>query len=84
MNYSHVALRMLTNAPPEVAILGIGRIVKRPIYDTSGNLKPADIVYLSLSFDHRVVDGAVGAIFGNAIVRRLQNPALLLMPEKVG
>jgi len=37
-------------------------------------------VYLSLSFDHRVVDGAVGAVFGNALLRRLQNPAALLVP----
>src|SRR5205807_2452264 len=54
---------------PEVGILGIGRVVKRPVYDQAGNLRPADMVYLSLSFDHRVVDGAVGAAFGNAIIR---------------
>jgi pyruvate dehydrogenase E2 component (dihydrolipoamide acetyltransferase)/2-oxoisovalerate dehydrogenase E2 component (dihydrolipoyl transacylase) len=68
---------------PEVGILGIGKVVKRPIYDEKGSLKPADIVYLSLSFDHRVVDGAVGAVFGNAIIRRLLNPATLLLPEKL-
>lgn len=66
---------------PEVGILGIGKVVKRPVYDATGNLKPADLVYLSLSFDHRVVDGAVGAVFGNAIIRRLQKPALMLLPE---
>jgi pyruvate dehydrogenase E2 component (dihydrolipoamide acetyltransferase)/2-oxoisovalerate dehydrogenase E2 component (dihydrolipoyl transacylase) len=66
---------------PEVAILGIGKIVKRPAYEPSGNLRPADMLYLSFSFDHRVVDGAVGAAFGNAISRRLQNPALLLLQE---
>ncbi len=66
---------------PEVGILGIGKVVKRPVYDAAGNLKPADLVYLSLSFDHRVVDGAVGAVFGNAIIRRLQNPALMLLRE---
>ena len=41
------------------------------------------MVYLSLSFDHRVVDGAVGAAFANAIIERLQNPALLLLPDKL-
>lgn len=66
--------------PPEVAILAIGKIVKRPVYDADGHIRPADMVYLSLSFDHRVVDGAVGAVFGNAIVRQLQNPAALLLP----
>jgi pyruvate dehydrogenase E2 component (dihydrolipoamide acetyltransferase)/2-oxoisovalerate dehydrogenase E2 component (dihydrolipoyl transacylase) len=65
---------------PEVAILGIGKIIKRPVYDAMGNVKPADLVYLSFSFDHRVVDGAVGAAFGNAVLRHLQQPAALLLP----
>lgn len=68
---------------PEVAILGVGKVVKRPIYDESGSLRAADIIYLSFSFDHRVLDGALGAEFGNAITRRLQNPAALLLPEKL-
>ncbi|MBN9121897.1 MAG: 2-oxo acid dehydrogenase subunit E2 [Planctomycetes bacterium] len=69
---------------PEVGIMGVGKVVKRPVYDAAGALKPADIVYLSFSFDHRVVDGAVGAAFGNAVMRYLQAPALLLLPEKNG
>lgn len=69
--------------PPEVGILGIGKIVKRPVYDAAGNLRPADLLYLSFSFDHRVLDGAVGAAFGNAVIRRLQSPAALLLPEKL-
>jgi pyruvate dehydrogenase E2 component (dihydrolipoamide acetyltransferase)/2-oxoisovalerate dehydrogenase E2 component (dihydrolipoyl transacylase) len=67
---------------PEVAILGVGKIVKRPIFDEQGQVKPADMVYLSLSFDHRVVDGAVGAAFCNAIIRQLESPALLLLPPR--
>jgi pyruvate dehydrogenase E2 component (dihydrolipoamide acetyltransferase)/2-oxoisovalerate dehydrogenase E2 component (dihydrolipoyl transacylase) len=66
---------------PEVGILGIGKVVKRPVFDAAGNVRPADIVYLSFSFDHRVVDGAVGAAFANAVLRRLHNPAVLLLPE---
>jgi 2-oxoisovalerate dehydrogenase E2 component (dihydrolipoyl transacylase) len=69
---------------PEVGILGVGKVVKRPLYDSHGNLKPTDIVYLSFSFDHRVVDGAIGAAFGNVVTRYLQSPALLLLPEKTG
>jgi pyruvate dehydrogenase E2 component (dihydrolipoamide acetyltransferase)/2-oxoisovalerate dehydrogenase E2 component (dihydrolipoyl transacylase) len=69
---------------PQAAILGIGRIVKRPVYDAEGNIKPADLVYLSLSFDHRILDGAVAAAFCNALLRHLQNPAVLLLPEKFG
>jgi pyruvate dehydrogenase E2 component (dihydrolipoamide acetyltransferase)/2-oxoisovalerate dehydrogenase E2 component (dihydrolipoyl transacylase) len=68
---------------PEVAILGIGKAVKRPVFDAAGNIKAAEMIYLSLSFDHRVVDGAIGAVFGNALVQQLQNPARLLLPEKL-
>lgn len=69
---------------PEVGILGVGKVTKRPVYDAAGNVRPADIAYLSFSFDHRVLDGAIGAAFGNAVIRRLQNPAALLLPEKYG
>jgi 2-oxoisovalerate dehydrogenase E2 component (dihydrolipoyl transacylase) len=69
--------------PPEVGILGIGKVVKRPVFDEAGQIKPAEIVYLSFSFDHRVVDGAVGAVFGNAVMKRLSNPALLMLPDKL-
>jgi pyruvate dehydrogenase E2 component (dihydrolipoamide acetyltransferase)/2-oxoisovalerate dehydrogenase E2 component (dihydrolipoyl transacylase) len=65
---------------PQVGILGIGKIVKRPVYDEHDRLRPAHIVYLSFSFDHRVVDGAVGVVFGNAVRRYLQKPATLLVP----
>jgi pyruvate dehydrogenase E2 component (dihydrolipoamide acetyltransferase)/2-oxoisovalerate dehydrogenase E2 component (dihydrolipoyl transacylase) len=68
---------------PEVGILGVGRVVKRPVYDAAGNIRPADLVYLSFSFDHRVLDGAVGAVFGNAVIHHLQNPLPLIVPEPV-
>jgi pyruvate dehydrogenase E2 component (dihydrolipoamide acetyltransferase)/2-oxoisovalerate dehydrogenase E2 component (dihydrolipoyl transacylase) len=69
---------------PEVGILGVGKVVKRPVYDDVGAIRPADILYLSISFDHRVVDGAVGAVFGNAVARHLRSPATLLLPENYG
>jgi 2-oxoisovalerate dehydrogenase E2 component (dihydrolipoyl transacylase) len=68
---------------PQTAILGLGKIIKRPVYDSVGNLKPADLLYLSLSFDHRVLDGAIAAAFCNAVIRRLQSPAALLLTEKL-
>ncbi|MFO0806830.1 MAG: dihydrolipoamide acetyltransferase family protein [Gemmataceae bacterium] len=68
---------------PEVGILGIGKVVKRPVYDSHGRLHAADMIYLSFSFDHRIVDGAVGAAFGNALIEHLRKPALLLLPEKL-
>jgi pyruvate dehydrogenase E2 component (dihydrolipoamide acetyltransferase)/2-oxoisovalerate dehydrogenase E2 component (dihydrolipoyl transacylase) len=64
---------------PEVGILGVGKFIKRPVYDAAGNIKPADLVYLSFTFDHRVLDGAVGAVFANAVIQRLQTPAALLL-----
>jgi 2-oxoisovalerate dehydrogenase E2 component (dihydrolipoyl transacylase) len=66
---------------PQVGILGVGKVVKRPVYDEAGNLRPADIVYLSFSFDHRVVDGAVAVAFGNAVIRALRSPAEMLLPD---
>lgn len=69
---------------PEVGILGVGKIVKQPRFAGGGSVRPVDTVYLSFSFDHRVVDGAVGAVFGNAVMRQLQNPAWLLLPSAVG
>jgi pyruvate dehydrogenase E2 component (dihydrolipoamide acetyltransferase)/2-oxoisovalerate dehydrogenase E2 component (dihydrolipoyl transacylase) len=68
---------------PEVGILGIGKIVRRPVYNASGAIQPADLLYLSFSFDHRVVDGAIGAAFTNAVIRQLQNPLPLILPEKL-
>jgi 2-oxoisovalerate dehydrogenase E2 component (dihydrolipoyl transacylase) len=65
--------------PPEVGILGIGKVVKRPVFDGAGQVKPADMVYLSLSFDHRVVDGAIGATFGNVIIKQMGIPVALLV-----
>ncbi len=69
--------------PPEVGILGLGKIVRRPMYDPQGKIRPADLLYLSLTFDHRVIDGAVCVVFSNAVCRQLANPAALLLPEKL-
>lgn len=48
--------------PPEVAILGVSRIMKQPLWNGNEFL-PRDILPLSLSYDHRVIDGATGARF---------------------
>ena len=62
---------------PEVGIVAIGKVFRRPVYNDEGELVPAQIVYLSFSFDHRVVDGSVGAIFGNAVIEHLEHPQSL-------
>ena len=63
---------------PEVAILGTGRITERPIMK-NGQVVGAQMMALSLSFDHRVVDGGLAQRFINDIKRLLENPRLLLL-----
>lgn len=58
---------------PQVAILGVHSITKKPAV-VHGQIVARDIGNLSLSLDHRVVDGAVGADFMYALIERLQTP----------
>jgi pyruvate dehydrogenase E2 component (dihydrolipoamide acetyltransferase) len=62
--------------PPESAILGVGRIVDQPIIE-DGALRTRKALTLSLSFDHRIIDGAPAAQFLARIVEILQDPAQL-------
>jgi pyruvate dehydrogenase E2 component (dihydrolipoamide acetyltransferase) len=59
---------------PQVAILGVHEVKKRPAV-VDGQIVPRDLGNLSLSLDHRVVDGAIGADFLYALVARLEQPA---------
>ncbi len=63
---------------PEVAILGIGRIAEKAIVK-NGEIIAAPVLALSLSFDHRMIDGATAQNALNHIKRLLNNPELLLM-----
>jgi pyruvate dehydrogenase E2 component (dihydrolipoamide acetyltransferase) len=63
---------------PEVAILGIGRISEKPIV-RNGEIIAAPVLALSLSFDHRIIDGATAQYAMNHIKRLLNDPELLLM-----
>lgn len=63
---------------PEVAILGIGRIAEKPIV-RDGEIVVAPVLALSLSFDHRMIDGATAQKALNHIKRLLNDPELLLM-----
>jgi pyruvate/2-oxoglutarate dehydrogenase complex dihydrolipoamide acyltransferase (E2) component len=56
---------------PEVAILSIGRVAERPVV-RDGAVASAPIGYVSVTFDHRVVDGARAAEFGLDVIRRLE------------
>jgi pyruvate dehydrogenase E2 component (dihydrolipoamide acetyltransferase) len=63
---------------PEVAILGIGRIAEKPVVK-NGEIVIAPVLALSLSFDHRLIDGATAQNALNHIKRLLNDPQLLVM-----
>jgi pyruvate dehydrogenase E2 component (dihydrolipoamide acetyltransferase) len=63
--------------PPEAAILAVGKIVKMPI-DANGEVLMKPMMSMTLSVDHRVVDGAGGARFLSDLKAVLENPYLLI------
>ncbi|PWI47090.1 hypothetical protein CEE45_13635 [Candidatus Heimdallarchaeota archaeon B3_Heim] len=70
---------------PEVAILGLMRSKLRPVVieqNGSPEIAIRRVMMLSLTIDHRVIDGAVGAMFTNELTRYMENPALLLLNEE--
>ena len=58
--------------PPQVGILGVGRARLMPVY-RDGQLVPRHILTLCVAYDHRLVDGAIGAHFTNEIVKVLED-----------
>jgi len=63
---------------PEVAILGVHAIKKTPVVQ-DGEVVAGDVMYLSVSIDHRIVDGATGARWMNVVKECLENPTRLLL-----
>ncbi len=66
---------------PQAAILGVGRIVNKPI-GLNGELVLRDRLTLSLSFDHRIIDGAPAARFLQRIGQLVERPLALMIPNK--
>ena len=64
--------------PPHGAILAVGAGVKKPVVGKDGELEVATIMSVTLSVDHRVIDGALGAELLNAIKDNLENPLSML------
>ena len=60
---------------PEAAILAAHKIVTRPVV-RDGKIVPREMMYLSLSFDHRIVDGGEATRFLNEVVRRIEAAAI--------
>jgi pyruvate dehydrogenase E2 component (dihydrolipoamide acetyltransferase) len=65
--------------PPEVGVLGVGRAQWTPVLDANKEWEPRLLMPMSLSHDHRVVDGADGARFMQWIVDAIDNPMLLAL-----
>jgi pyruvate/2-oxoglutarate dehydrogenase complex dihydrolipoamide acyltransferase (E2) component len=61
-----------------VAILGVGRIKELPVV-REGKIEIRKIIFLSLSFDHRVIDGVEAVKFLNTVIERLEDPNLVLL-----
>lgn len=64
--------------PPHGAILAVGAGAKKPIVNADGELAMATVMSVTLSVDHRVIDGALGANLLNAIKENLENPMVML------
>ncbi|MDX2003859.1 MAG: dihydrolipoamide acetyltransferase family protein [Meiothermus sp.] len=64
---------------PDAAILGIHSIQKRPVVNDNDEIVVRQMMYLSLSFDHRLVDGAEAARFCKEVIRLLEKPERLML-----
>jgi pyruvate dehydrogenase E2 component (dihydrolipoamide acetyltransferase) len=64
---------------PEAAILGVHSIKRRPVVLADDSIVPRDMLYLSMSFDHRVIDGAEAAMFTSRVIEILETPEALLL-----
>ena len=64
--------------PPHAGILAVGAGVKKPVVNAEGELAVATVMSVTMSVDHRVIDGALGADLLNAIKDNLENPVAML------
>jgi pyruvate dehydrogenase E2 component (dihydrolipoamide acetyltransferase) len=64
---------------PEVAIMGIHRLRKRPVVLDNDEIVVKPIMLFSFCFDHRVIDGAMGAEFAYEVIRYVEQPDLLFV-----
>ena len=65
--------------PPQAAILSIGAAKKKAVVNEKGEIVSGDRMWIGMSCDHRVIDGAVGATYLAALKKLLENPAALLL-----
>ncbi len=65
--------------PPQAAILSIGTAKRVPVVNEKGDIVPGDRMWIGMSCDHRVIDGAVGATYLAELRRLIESPALMLV-----
>lgn len=65
--------------PPHAGILAVGAATRRPVVDADGSLAAATVMSVTLSADHRVLDGALAAQWLAAFVARIENPLQILL-----
>jgi pyruvate dehydrogenase E2 component (dihydrolipoamide acetyltransferase) len=63
--------------PPDACILAVGGIKQTPVVK-NGQVVPGNVMKVTLSCDHRVVDGALGAAFLQTLKQMLENPVLMI------
>ena len=63
--------------PPEAAILGVGRVAEKPVV-VNGNVQVRPVLMLSLSYDHRVIDGVPAAQFLSKVKHFIENPEIIV------
>jgi pyruvate dehydrogenase E2 component (dihydrolipoamide acetyltransferase) len=64
--------------PPEAAILAVGAVRKQPVVSTEGSIQVRDMMNMTLSADHRIIDGTLAARFINHVKNSLENPQALI------
>ncbi|MCC5956043.1 MAG: 2-oxo acid dehydrogenase subunit E2, partial [Natronohydrobacter sp.] len=64
--------------PPHGSILAVGAGIKKPVIGKDGAVTVATVMSMTLSVDHRVIDGALGAEFLQQVVSLLENPITML------
>ena len=65
-------LQIISN-PPQVGILGVDRVVEKPVV-YQGEITKRSMLFLSLTFDHRVIDGVPAAVFLHTVKGHLEDP----------
>jgi len=68
--------------PPEVGILGVGKIIEKPVVE-NGQITVGQRMSLSLTFDHRIIDGADGARFLKTLKSYIETPYLLQAGKRI-